>query len=77
MKNRIFVVDDEADIKLTIQIALEENGFEIDAFDDPAIALDNFRKDLAPFFTKVLCNYNNYICNFLSISNSLFIRSIA
>jgi two-component system, OmpR family, response regulator ChvI len=42
---RIFVVDDEPDINLTIKTALqEENGFEVDAFDDPTVALDNFKK---------------------------------
>jgi DNA-binding response OmpR family regulator len=46
MKNRIFVVDDEPDVKLALKIALEENGFEVDAFDDPVIALNNFRKNL-------------------------------
>jgi len=40
------VVDDEPDITLTIKAALEEeeNGFEVDAFNDPIVALDNFRK---------------------------------
>ena len=41
---RIFVVDDEPDVKLALKIALEENGFEVNAYDDPVIALDNFRK---------------------------------
>ncbi len=42
---RILVVDDEPDINLTIKTALEEeNSFEVDTFDDPVIALDNFRK---------------------------------
>ena len=40
----VLVVDDEPDVKLALKIALEENGFEVDAFDDPVIALDNFRK---------------------------------
>ncbi len=44
MKNRIFVVDDEPDVKLALKIILEQNGFEVDAFDDPIVALDNFRK---------------------------------
>jgi DNA-binding response OmpR family regulator len=45
MKKRIFVVDDEPDINLTIKTALEEeNSFEVDTFDDPVIALDIFRK---------------------------------
>src|SRR5918911_3269806 len=44
MKNRIFVVDDEPDVKLALKIALEQNGFQVDAFDDPIVALDNFTK---------------------------------
>src|SRR5919197_2525534 len=40
----VLIVDDEPDVKLALKIALEENGFEVDAFDDPVIALDNFRK---------------------------------
>jgi DNA-binding response OmpR family regulator len=40
----VLIVDDEPDVKLALKIALEENGFEVDAFDDPVMALDNFRK---------------------------------
>ena len=40
----VLIVDDEPDVKLALKIALEENGFEVDAFDDPVVALDNFRK---------------------------------
>ena len=40
----VLIVDDEPDVKLALKIALEENGFEVDAFDDPVIALDNFTK---------------------------------
>ena len=47
MKARIFLVDDEPDINLTIKTALEEeNGFEVYTFDDPIVALDNFKKGL-------------------------------
>ena len=41
---RILIVDDEPDAKLALKIALEENGFEVDAFDDPVMALDHFKK---------------------------------
>jgi two-component system, OmpR family, response regulator ChvI len=44
MTNRIFVVDDEPDINLSLKMALEENGFQVDAFDDPIVALDNFKR---------------------------------
>jgi DNA-binding response OmpR family regulator len=40
----ILVVDDEPDINLSLKISLEDNGFQVDAFDDPVLALDNFRK---------------------------------
>ena len=42
----VLIVDDEADVKLALKIALEENGFKVDAFDDPIIALDNFKKGI-------------------------------
>jgi DNA-binding response OmpR family regulator len=41
---RIFVVDDEPDVNLALKVTLEENGFQVDAFDNPILALDNFRK---------------------------------
>src|ERR671931_2739122 len=45
MKNKkILIVDNEPDINLSLKIFLEENGFQVDTFDDPIIALDNFRK---------------------------------
>jgi DNA-binding response OmpR family regulator len=43
---RIFVVDDEADTSLTLTTVLEDNGFEVHAFNDPLLGLKNFRKDL-------------------------------
>jgi DNA-binding response OmpR family regulator len=39
---RIFVVDDEADISLTLTTVLEDNGFEVHAFNDPLLGLENF-----------------------------------
>jgi DNA-binding response OmpR family regulator len=45
MRNkRILIIDNEPDINLSLKIFLEENGFEVDTFEDPIIALDNFRK---------------------------------
>jgi DNA-binding response OmpR family regulator len=40
---RILVVDDEKDITLVFKSGLERRGFEVDAFNDPAEALLNFR----------------------------------
>jgi PleD family two-component response regulator len=30
---RILIIDDEADINLTLKLALEEEGFQVDTFD--------------------------------------------
>jgi two-component system, OmpR family, response regulator ChvI len=40
----ILIVDDEPDVNLSLKIALEANGFEVDTFNDPIMALDNFKK---------------------------------
>ena len=40
----ILIVDDEPDINLLFKICLENNGFQVDTFDDPILALDNFKK---------------------------------
>jgi two-component system catabolic regulation response regulator CreB/two-component system response regulator ChvI len=42
---KILIVDDESDICITFENVLEGNGFEVDTFDDPLLALQNFRKD--------------------------------
>jgi DNA-binding response OmpR family regulator len=41
-QRRILIVDDEPDIMLTLKIVLEDNGFKIQAFTDPILALRNF-----------------------------------
>jgi CheY-like chemotaxis protein len=45
-KNRILVVDDEPDITLIFAMGLEDNGFTVDAFNDPIQALSSFKSDL-------------------------------
>ncbi len=42
---KILIVDDEPDICLTLANVLEGNGFVVDTFDDPLLALQDFRKD--------------------------------
>ena len=43
---KILIVDDEPDICLTLANVLEGNGFVVDTFDDPLLALQDFRKDM-------------------------------
>ena len=42
-KPRVLVVDDEPDINLTFKTGLEANGFIVDAFSDPVLALSNYK----------------------------------
>ena len=40
----ILIVDDEPDITTVLKMTLEDAGFETESFNDPVLALDNFRK---------------------------------
>src|ERR671921_1175603 len=44
--NRILVVDDEPDIIHVVEMVLEVNGFVVDSYTDPTLALSNFRPRL-------------------------------
>jgi two-component system, OmpR family, response regulator ChvI len=43
---RILLVDDEPDVVLGFEICLEDNGFEVDSFNDPILALSSFKQGL-------------------------------
>jgi two-component system, OmpR family, response regulator ChvI len=40
---RILLIDDDVDITTSLKIGLEDNGFTVDVFNDPLLALSNFR----------------------------------
>jgi CheY-like chemotaxis protein len=40
---RILLVDDEQDVIYTVKIVLENNGFLVDSYNDPTLALSNFK----------------------------------
>ncbi len=42
----ILIVDDEPDVCTVLKKVLKENGFRADSYDDPILALDNFKPDL-------------------------------
>jgi DNA-binding response OmpR family regulator len=46
LMKRILVVDDELDSNLTLKLVLEDNGFKVDAFTDPLLALENLKAGL-------------------------------
>jgi DNA-binding response OmpR family regulator len=43
MSRRILVVDDEADVNTALREVLEQNGFIVDSYTDPLLALQNFK----------------------------------
>jgi two-component system, OmpR family, response regulator ChvI len=43
---RILIVDDEPDVNLAVRVVLEENNFIVDSFNDPLLALENFKANL-------------------------------
>jgi DNA-binding NtrC family response regulator len=45
-KKKILFVDDEPDITWLSKTALERNGFEVQTFESPILALDNFKPRL-------------------------------
>jgi len=46
MKKKILIVDDEKDAGRTLKMMLENYGFDIDCFTDPALALEKFKPNL-------------------------------
>src|ERR687886_1677249 len=42
-KSRILLIDDEPDIAYLVKAGLERNGFEVDGYTDPILALQNFK----------------------------------
>ena len=45
-KKRILFVDDEPDMTMIFRMALERAGFDVDTFNDPVLAIRNFRPKL-------------------------------
>jgi DNA-binding response OmpR family regulator len=42
-KKRVLIVDDEPDINTILKKVFEQNGFIAESFDDPILALENFK----------------------------------
>ena len=46
MTKKILVIDDETDLTYTLEKVLEDNGFKVESFTDPIVALDNYKANL-------------------------------
>ena len=42
MSKKILIVDDEADINIALRGILEQNGFIVESYENPNLALENF-----------------------------------
>jgi len=43
MSKRILILDDEMDSNITVEAVLQDNGFKVDSYQDPILALENFK----------------------------------
>jgi DNA-binding response OmpR family regulator len=43
LSKKILVVNDEADINTMVRQVLEDKGFKVDSYEDPRLALENFK----------------------------------
>jgi two-component system, OmpR family, response regulator ChvI len=65
MNKRVLLVDDEPDLNLTLKMVLEQNGFKVNSFIDPLVALENFRGEAAGIYDLLILdmkmpNMNGY-----------------
>jgi CheY-like chemotaxis protein len=45
-KTRVMIVDDEPDVISILKIVLEDNGFQVDSFEEPILALKTYKTGL-------------------------------
>ena len=46
IKKQILVIDDELDICIMLKVVLENNGFIVNYYSNPIVALDEFKPNL-------------------------------
>jgi hypothetical protein len=60
-KRRVLIVDNTIpDITFVFKMGLEDKGFTVDAFEDPVLALSNFKSNYYDIMTLVLSSYLLY-----------------
>jgi len=43
MSKKILVIDDEPDVNIVLRKVIEKNGFIVDSYENPFLALDDFK----------------------------------
>ena len=65
---KILVVDDEIDSNPTLNSVFEDNGFEVDVFKDPLLALENLKPN---FYHLLIIDPNMRKINGLELYNEI------
>ena len=42
-KKKVLIIDDEPDVNTVLKMVLDQNGFNANSYDDPILALENFK----------------------------------
>src|SRR5215831_4641982 len=42
-RKKVLIIDDEPDVNTVLKMVLHQNGFNADSYDDPILALENFK----------------------------------
>src|SRR5215203_1824652 len=69
---RILMADDEPDIIYSIKTVLERNGFVVDSYTDPTLALSNFKPGLYDLYQKMKEIDSNVKMCFLTASELFY-----
>ena len=65
---KILVIDDEIDSNPSLIFVLEDNGFKVDVFKDPLLALENMKPN---FYDLLIIDDNMYKINGLELYNEI------
>jgi FixJ family two-component response regulator len=69
VRKRVLVVDDEVDVNSSLRIILQTSGFEVDTYQDPILALKNFKAE-AKRSTFTICIILRPYSSFVSFNYS-------
>ena len=64
MSKRILILDDETDSNITVEAVLQDNGFKVDSYEDPILAMEIFKScfyDLVIIDIKEMRQMNGFL----------------